>query len=117
MGTTNLSDLAVDSLSVNSVAMSAIVQGAAAGYKLARGTQAATASKAISTGLTTVVAAIAAPYAATATAINKAVAVSVKLAATAGQISVYRWKHTGASTTTLVAATQAGTVHWVAVGT
>jgi len=93
------------------------VDGVAAGYALARGTQIATGTALVATGLATVVAFAISPLAATASTANAAVVVSAKNAATAGSINVYRWKITAPSTATLVAATAAGTVSWLAVGT
>lgn len=92
-----------------------LVGGVAAGYKLARGNQAATASATIATGLTTITGFAVAPVGATATKINACSAVSAS--ASSGNLSVYRWKVGGPSTTTLKAASVAGTVSWVAVGT
>lgn len=100
-------DVQVDSTSV--------ILGIAAGYKIARGTQVATASAAIATGLTTITGYAVSPIAATATTANAGVVVSAK--ASSGTLTAYRWKHTNASTTTLVAATTAGTISWIAVGT
>lgn len=119
---TNLTDLDVTSLSINGTALTPtaaqfnlVVQGIAAGYKLARGTQIATASKAIATGLTTITGYAVSAIGNTATKANAAVAVSA--AASSGTLTVYRWKHTGATTVTLLAATAAGTVSYVAIGT
>lgn len=95
--------------------INALVGGVAAGYKLARGNQAATASATIATGLTTITGFAVAPVGATATKINACSAVSAS--ASSGNLSVYRWKVGGPSTTTLKAASVAGTVSWVAVGT
>lgn len=95
-----------------------LVQGHAVGYAIARGeTIAVTASLGVTTGLSTVVGFAVSAVGDTATKANAAIAVTGKLNATAGQLDLYRWKHTGASTVTLVAATTAGTVSWVAVGT
>ena len=50
-----------------------------------------------------------------ATPANAAVSITGKAAA--GTLTIYRWKHTGPSTTTLTAATTGGTVSLLAVGT
>jgi len=97
--------------------INALVIGVAGGYKLARGSSAVTGSASINTGLTTVVDFCAVPYADSAAKANYAVTVSIADAVAAGYIKVYRWKHTSAGTTTLVAATTAGTINWIAVGT
>jgi hypothetical protein len=97
------------------LASARMVAGMASGYKLARGSVAATASKAVTTGLSTIVGFAATLVANTATKINQARAVSAT--ASSGTLTIKRWKHTGPSTATLVAATVAGTVEWVAVGT
>lgn len=92
-----------------------VVDGVAAGYKVARGTQAATASAVIATGLTTITGYAVSSIGATATAANNAALITAK--ASAGNLTVYRWKHTGASTATFTAASTAGTVSFIAVGT
>lgn len=92
-----------------------VVVGAADGYAVARGTTAATATAAITTGLTTITGYAVSGVGGTATKANAAVAVTAS--ASSGTLTAKRWKHTGASTATLVAATTAGTVSWVAVGT
>ena len=91
------------------------VSGYASGYKLARGSQAATASAAVTTGLTTIVGFALGAYGDTATKMNAAVAISG--AVSSGTLTIYRWKHTAPSTATLTAASTAGTVEWLAVGT
>lgn len=100
---------------LNDVSMANFTRGVASGYAIARGTQAATASAAIATGLTTITGFAITGVGATATKMNAARAFSG--ATSSGTLTAYRWKHTGASTATLVAATTAGTVAWVAVGT
>jgi len=93
------------------------IAGYASGYKIARGEATLTANATVATGLSTVVDFVAVPYADTATKANTSPVVTIADSATAGSILIYRWKHTGASTPTLVASTTAGTVNWVAVGT
>jgi hypothetical protein len=103
-----------DGLSRSAAELNLLVQGLAAGYKLARGSVAATANKAVATGLSSIVGFALAPVAETATKGNLAVLISGKVSG--GTLTVYRWKHTGPSTSTLVAATSAGTIDWLAVG-
>lgn len=98
-------------------AMNLLVQGLAAGYKLARGTLIATATASVATGLSTVVDFAVTARSNTATKANTAVSVSGIKGSIAGALKMYRWKHTGPSTATLIAATTAGTLEWVAVGT
>jgi len=95
--------------------MTGPVDGVAAGYHLARGSQAVTTSAAINTGLTSIVEAVATVEG---SAVPSAViAVTCKPNATGATLNVYGWKHTSAATTTLIAATAAATISWIAVGT
>lgn len=105
--------LAGTALTPTAAAVNLLVQGIASGYKIARGIQAATASAAINTGLASIVAWAVSAYADTATKINTGMPSAKKSGAT---LTIYRWKHTGPSTCTRVAATVAGTVEWIAVG-
>lgn len=97
--------------------INALVQGVAAGYKLARGSKVVTATASIATGLTTIVGFAITDRANTAAKANYAPHVSGKIGSIAGALKFWRWKHTSAGTTTLVAATSAGTLDWLAVGT
>ena len=98
--------------------VSLTIGGIAAGYKVARGTVAGTATPSVATGLTTITGYAVSAVAITATAANVAAAVTAKpQASTPGTLAIFRWKITAPSTATLVAATAAGTVSWVAVGT
>ena len=95
-----------------------LVQGVVAGYKVARGNSAGTAAASIATGLSAIVDFVAIPLGASAAKANYCSLITgVKSTITAGQLLLYRWAHTSAGTTTLVAATTAGTIEWVAVGT
>jgi len=96
--------------------VNALIQGIAAGYKVARGTVACTASSAINTGLASITGYAVSVVGTTATAVNNACQVSAKNTG-AATLTAYRWKHGGASTTTLAAASTAGTVSWIACGT
>jgi len=102
-------------LTVGGVVVTNAVKGVASGYALARGTQIATSSAAITTGLTTITGFAVSPIGNTATKANAARVVTAS--ASSGTLTVKRYKATGPSTCTLVAATTAGTVSWVAVGT
>lgn len=121
--TTNLTDLNVSgdvttaTLTLGSASMANAIVGAAAGYKIARGSQIATATALVTTGLTTVVNFAVTPIAASTTTIRAAPMVSAKAAATAGKLNIYRWKPTSATNTAAAAATTAGTVSWIAIGT
>lgn len=107
-----------DSLRFKSGALTEAVLGAATGYQLARGTVAGTATLTAATGLGTITAFAVAPLGTTGTAINNAHALSAKKqASTPGTLAIKRWKRTSNTNGTLVAATAAGTVSWVAIGT
>jgi hypothetical protein len=92
------------------------VIGVALGYKIARGTTTATATKAVATGLTSVVMSWAQEKSNTATKANNGYTVQAVQTGTA-TITIYRWKVTSPAIATLVAATTAGTVFWGAIGT
>ena len=97
------------------VVLTNFVKGVASGYAVARGTQIATATAAITTGLTTITGFAVSTLGTTATKANAGKVVTA--AASSGTLTVARWKATAPSTCTLVAATVVGTVAWVAVGT
>jgi hypothetical protein len=82
----------------------------------ARGSVAATASASISTGLSTVDAVVVGSEADIAAGANACVLANGKPGVVAGNIKLTRWKHTNSTTNTLVAATTAGTLDWIAVG-
>lgn len=107
--------LAGTALTPTAAQVNLLVQGYAAGYKIARGIKVATANGAINTGLASIVAFAVCAFADTATKINVARAITAKKSG--ATLTVYRWKHTAPSTCTLTAATTAGTVDWMAVGT
>jgi hypothetical protein len=119
MGQTDFDTIGLGGTAVTPTAaqLNLTMQGVAAGYKMARGTSVSTASELVTTGLATVVGFVVAPVGATATVLNLASAASAKAAATAGKLNVYRWVCTSADTPTLIAATTAGTVGWLAIGT
>lgn len=94
------------------------IYGSDTGYKVSRGQSIGTANLTGATGLTTIVGFAIAPLGITGTKINQArVCNAAPQATTPGTLAIKRWKHQGATTATLVAATVAGTVVWVAVGT
>lgn len=107
----------LDGVTKTATQINALVIGVAGGYKLARGSKVVTGTASKATGLTTMVGYAVSARADTATKANTAVVVSGEIGSTAGNIKIYRWKHTSAGTTTLIAATSAGTVDWLAVGT
>lgn len=88
----------------------------ATGRKIAHGVVAVTGSSTnIATGLAAVEACVVAAKSATAGA---ALALATwNDGAAAGQISLYVWKPTSATDTTLIAATAAANVSWLAIGT
>jgi len=89
--------------------------GYAAGYKVARGTNHATWTATITTGLTTIVAFAFGRDSMQASTANNAETVCGKVSS--GTLYVYRYKHTSAINPTLIAATTPATLNWVAVGT
>lgn len=100
--------------------LNALVQGVAAGYKVARGVEAVTGTATVVTGLTTVVAVIAtaqsdmdgvALAAVSATIGNQAGAPA------AGSVILKAWKVTAVDDATLIAASAAQNINWIAVGT
>lgn len=92
-----------------------VVEGAAAGYAIARGFAAATASVAITTGLTTITSYGFSDLSDSAAKANAAVLTTGYF--TGGTLTAYRWKNTSSTTATLVAATTGGSLGWLAVGT
>jgi len=95
-------------------ALQALVLGAAADYKLARGQADVTGTADLNTGLATVVAAAATLDDDISLA---AMWVSAQLSATAGHIDLNVFKPTGVDDCTPVAATAAAKVNWLAIGT
>ena len=94
------------------------VEGVAAGYKVARGTSVITGTANVATGLASIAGFAITPLGTTATLVNNARVINAKAQATTpGTLAVQRYKHTAAGDCTLIAATVAGTVAWVAVGT
>lgn len=94
--------------------VSLIVQGLAARKKITGGVATGTASVAVATGLTTIDGVALGVKADAAGEINASPSISYEVSG--GTLTIYRWKHTGPSTATLVAATTAGSVGWTAVG-
>ena len=87
---------------------------APAGKKFAYGTTILGATLAITTGLTGVDAFFAQVEDADAGDVNKLIKVS--WTQSAGVVTAKGWKHTGASTVTLVAASASATISWMAFG-
>lgn len=101
-------------------AISAIVAGVAAGYKIARGVEAVTGTATVVTGLSSVAAVFAVPQddpdgvalvAASATIGDQAGAPA------AGSVILKAWKVTATGNATLIAATAPKNINWVAIGT
>ena len=86
------------------------------GRKIARGVTSVTGSATnIATGLSQVEDVLVAIKRSTAPALEVALA-TWGLGAAAGQINLYCWKHTAANDCTLIAATVAVDVEWLAIG-
>lgn len=120
--TANAAELNVlDGVTVTTAAVNALLQGAAAGYKLARGVhETVAASDEVTTGLATVVAVVVSladdpginPMLVTASVGNQAGAPA------AGKFYLKSWKATGVDDATPIPATTfAKKVNWIAIGT
>ena len=107
------SDAAIAGSKISPDVTNAMV-GIAPGFKLARGETSVTGSADISTGLTTVVQAIACLKDDAALSGD---CVTVAASETAGNIVLKVWKRTGSGDCTPAAATVAKTVRWIAIGT
>lgn len=84
-------------------------------FDVVRGTNTASSSKAIAHGLTTLATAFITPTASTGTQANNVDHYTYR--ASGGTVTIYGWKHTSAGTTTLKAATTAGTFSYLFLGT
>lgn len=96
------------------------VAGVAAGYKVARGVSAVTGTLTVVTGLTTVVAVVATPQSDPDGVGLAAVSATIgdqAGAPAAGSVILKAWKVTAVDNATLIAATAAQDINWVAVGT
>lgn len=94
--------------------------GVAAGYRIARGVAAVTGTATVVTGLNTVVAVIAVPQSdldgTTLAGVSATIGDQAGTPA-AGSVILKCWKATSSSVTTLIAATSAENVNWIAIGT
>lgn len=101
------------------VAGGANVVGVAAGYKIARGTTALDGSNPtpVTTGLTTVVAAVVTLEGNAAPGLNTTTLTIDPANYATGALSVYAWKPTSVSNPTLIASTGTENFEWVAIGT
>lgn len=102
-----------------SAALAAPVAGAAAGYKIARGSAAALDGSnptPIATGLATIVAAAVQLRGTAAPGDNTSV-LTTDYTGSDGTLNVYAWKNTGGTDPTLVASTGTETFDWIAIGT
>lgn len=97
-----------------------LVAGVAAGYKIARGVAAITGSGTVVTGLATVVAVIATPQSDPDGVALAAVSATIgdqAGAPAAGSVILKAWKVTAVDNATLIAATAAKNINWIAIGT
>lgn len=100
--------------------LNALAQGVAAGYRVARGVAAVTGTATVVTGLATVVAVIATPQDDPDGVALAAVSATIgdqNGAPAAGSVVLKAWKVTATGNATLIAATAAKNVNWVAIGT
>lgn len=117
VSTAEIADGAVTNTKLVAALRSPVI-GVALGYKIARGLFSCTTAGAatIPTGLSSIVGfALTAKGTSSGTIANDCVTVNGVISST--NIIARRWKHTGASTVTLVAATATGGLYWCAVGT
>ena len=93
------------------------IGGIAGGLGVRTGTVTGTATPSVTTTLNTVNNVVLVPRADTATKINACAGWGwAPQASTPGAFDVFRWKHTGATTPTFIAATVAGTLDYIAFG-
>lgn len=106
---------------VTSSVSGAAVAGVAAGYKIARGEATLDGSNPtpVTTGLATVVAAIAVLKTAVAPGVGTTtITVDYGGGVTAGELDIHAWKPTSSSNPTLIASTDSSSVvSWIAIGT
>ncbi len=95
--------------------LQAVVEGAASGYKVARGESSVSGTADVDTGLSTVVAVVASlgedPV------VGEGMWVTAAIGATAGHIDLKVWKPTANNDCTPVAGSAAKEVDWIAIGT
>ena len=105
-----------DKTSILAAAVAAPVAGVAASYKVARGETALDGSNptTVATGLTSIVACVASLKGTSAPGVGTSI---VTYDWSAANLSLYGWKVTSSSDTTLIASTGTETVGWVCVGT
>lgn len=109
----------LDGVTKTAAQINALVVGVAGGYKLARGVAAVTGTATVVTGLTTVVAVIATPQSDPDGVALAAVSATIgdqAGAPAAGSVILKCWKVTAVNDATLIAATAAQNVNWIAVG-
>lgn len=97
-----------------------VAAGVAAGYKIARGVAAVTGTGTVVTGLATVVAVVATPQTdpdGVTLAMVSATIGDQAGSPAAGSVILKAWKVTATGNATLIAATAAASINWVAVGT
>jgi hypothetical protein len=110
----------MDGVTKTAAQINALVAGVAGGYKVARGVAAVTGTGTVVTGLSTVVAVIATPASDPDGVALAAVSATIgdqSGAPAAGSVILKCWKVTAVDNATLIAATAAQNVNWIAIGT
>jgi hypothetical protein len=110
----------MDGVTKTAAQINLLVAGVAAGYKIARGVAAITGSGTVVTGLATVVAVIATPDSDPDGVALAAVSAQIgdqAGAPAAGSVILKAWKVTATGDATLIAATAAKNINWIAIGT
>ncbi len=106
-------------VSASAATLNGATKGAAAGYVVARGGAAALDGSnptPVTTGLTTIVSAVAQLRGTAAPGDNTSV-LTTDFSGSDGTLNVYAWKNTSGSDPTLVASTGTETFDWIAIGT
>lgn len=115
MGDTNFSSVYSGTVESTSLVKGVNFQRGSVTFDIVRGTSTASSSKAIAHGLTSVAAVFTAVRASTGTQANNVDHLTYRTSG--GTTTFYGWKHTGAGTTTLKAATSVGTFDYLFLGT
>ena len=116
MGDTNFSSVSsAGTLNSDTLVKGANFKRGTVTFDIVRGTSSGSSSKAVAHGLTSVAMAVAMPMASNATLANNAVIFTGKTSG--GTTTFYGWKHTGAGTPTLKAATTIASFNYLVIGT
>lgn len=110
----------LDGVTKTAAQINLLTAGVAAGYKVARGVAAVTGTATVVTGLATVVAVIATPDSDMDGVALAAVSAQIgdqNGAPAAGSVILKAWKVTATGNATLIAATAAKNINWIAIGT